>query len=242
VFADGRLIASHAYRQIARGGGGGSSIKESVDHPIVRSHLGRIGEHLHWHGALSVDYIVDRPSGTPYYFDCNPRLIEPMSAVLAGLDLVDVLLRVSRGEATGAAPGSASGVRTHPARVLAAPRQARSLCRMQGRADAGGARLDELRAADGHRALAAGDAGRRAYASGEGMGRAAADTANDPRHQGHGRRRLSMPEINISRRQNVVSSSNFQLYVAVLFSVRFLYELFSCRPQEIDAQERWRAD
>ena len=32
VFADGRLIASHAYRQIARGGGGGSAIKESVEH------------------------------------------------------------------------------------------------------------------------------------------------------------------------------------------------------------------
>ena len=112
VFADGRLIGSHAYRQIARGGGGGSSIKESVDHPVVRGHLGRIGEHLHWHGALSVDYVVDR-AGTPYYFDCNPRLVEPMSAVFAGLDLVDVLVRVSRGETIVAAPESAPGVRTH---------------------------------------------------------------------------------------------------------------------------------
>ncbi len=113
VFADGRLVASHAYRQIARGGGGGSSIKQSVEHPIVRDHLGRIGEHLHWHGALSVDYVVDRATGTPYYFDCNPRLVEPMSAVLAGLDLVDVLVRVSRGEAPAAVPAGTSGVRTH---------------------------------------------------------------------------------------------------------------------------------
>jgi predicted ATP-grasp superfamily ATP-dependent carboligase len=113
VFADGRLLASHAYRQIARGAGGGTSIKESVNHPIVRAHLGRIGEYLHWHGALSLDYIVNPASGTPYYFDCNPRLVEPMSAVFAGLDLVDVLLRVSRGETTAAVADSQSGVRTH---------------------------------------------------------------------------------------------------------------------------------
>lgn len=33
--------------------------------------------------------------------------------------------------------------------------------------------------------------------------------------------------------QNVVSSSNFQLYVAALFSVWFLYELFSRQPQHV---------
>jgi predicted ATP-grasp superfamily ATP-dependent carboligase len=113
VFANGRLVASHAYRLLARGGGGGSSIKESVKNPIVREHLARIGEHLEWHGALSVDYVVDRGSGTPYYFDCNPRLVEPMSAVFAGLDLVDLLLQISRGEAPAAVPDSAGGVRTH---------------------------------------------------------------------------------------------------------------------------------
>jgi membrane protein DedA with SNARE-associated domain len=34
-------------------------------------------------------------------------------------------------------------------------------------------------------------------------------------------------------RQNVVSSSNFQLYVAALFSVWFLYELLSRQPQNV---------
>jgi predicted ATP-grasp superfamily ATP-dependent carboligase len=113
VFADGRLIASHAYRQLARGAGGGTSIKESLNHPVVREHLKRLGDHLRWHGALSLDYIVDPASGTPYYFDCNPRLVEPMSAVFAGLDLVDVLLRVSRGETDISVGDSTSGVRTH---------------------------------------------------------------------------------------------------------------------------------
>ncbi|MPZ40352.1 MAG: hypothetical protein GEU95_20300 [Rhizobiales bacterium] len=112
VFANGRLVASHAYRQIARGAGGGTSIKESLVNPTVRAHLARIGEYLHWHGALSVDYIVDR-TGTPQYFDCNPRLVEPMSAVFAGLDLVNVLLQVSRGETITTVPDSTTGVRTH---------------------------------------------------------------------------------------------------------------------------------
>jgi predicted ATP-grasp superfamily ATP-dependent carboligase len=113
VFADGRLGASHAYRQIARGAGGGTSIKESVNHPIVRGHLARIGEYLRWHGAMSLDYVVDPASGTPYYFDCNPRLVEPMSAVFAGLDLVDLLLQVSRGATAVSAADADSGVRTH---------------------------------------------------------------------------------------------------------------------------------
>jgi predicted ATP-grasp superfamily ATP-dependent carboligase len=110
VFADGRLIASHAYRQIARGAGGGTSRKESVSHPTVRGDLARIGEHLCWHGALSVDYIV--VSGVPHYIDCNPRLVEPMSAVLAGSDLVDLLLRVSCGERPAVQEGR-RGIHSH---------------------------------------------------------------------------------------------------------------------------------
>jgi hypothetical protein len=113
VFRDGRLVASHAYRQIARGAGGGDAIKLSVKHPTVRAHLERIGAHLHWHGALSVDYIVEAGTGTPRYIDCNPRLVEPMSALLAGLDLTDLLLRISCGEAPAGESNSKPGVQTH---------------------------------------------------------------------------------------------------------------------------------
>jgi predicted ATP-grasp superfamily ATP-dependent carboligase len=113
IFANGRLIASHAYRQVARGAGGGSAIKESVSHAPVDNDLARLGEYLSWHGALSVDYVVDLETGRPSYFDCNPRLVEPMSALLAGLDLVELLLKVSREQVTAAASPSASGVRTH---------------------------------------------------------------------------------------------------------------------------------
>ncbi len=112
VFCSGRLVAMHAYRQIARGAGGGPAQKESVRRPDVRGHLARLGAHLAWHGALSVDYVL-REDGVPHYIDCNPRLVEPGNALRAGLDLTDVLLRVSLGEEPPEAPDSRVGVRTH---------------------------------------------------------------------------------------------------------------------------------
>ncbi len=112
VFADGHLVAIHGYRRIAPGAGGGEAIKESVRSETVRDQVSKIGENLRWHGAISFDYIVATDSGVPHYIDCNPRLVEPMSAVLAGLDLADVLVRVSRGETPSGLPQSRVGVRT----------------------------------------------------------------------------------------------------------------------------------
>jgi predicted ATP-grasp superfamily ATP-dependent carboligase len=112
VFARGRLLGFHAYRQIAAGAGGGEAIKQSVRRPKVRAHLASIGEKLAWHGALSVDYVMADDNATPLLIDCNPRLVEPMSAYLAGVDLVGLLLAVSLDE-TPPAPDSRAGVRTH---------------------------------------------------------------------------------------------------------------------------------
>jgi len=75
--------------------------------------MARMGERLEWHGALSLDYILQ--ADIPLYIDCNPRLVEPMSAFLAGLDLTDILLRVSRGEEVSSAGSSQQSVRTHSA-------------------------------------------------------------------------------------------------------------------------------
>jgi ATP-grasp domain len=113
VFCRGQLIGFHAYRQIAAGAGGGEAIKQSVPRPVVRAHLAAIGENLGWHGALSVDYILRDDDATALLIDCNPRLVEPMSAYLAGLDLVGLLLLISLGETPQAAPDSRAGVRTH---------------------------------------------------------------------------------------------------------------------------------
>jgi len=113
VFCRGQLLGFHAYRQIAAGAGGGEAIKQSVGRPQLRELLATIGAKLAWHGALSVDTILPDSGATPLLIDCNPRLVEPMSAYLAGLDLVGLLLRISLGETPEPAGESRAGVRTH---------------------------------------------------------------------------------------------------------------------------------
>jgi predicted ATP-grasp superfamily ATP-dependent carboligase len=113
VFCRGELLGFHAYRQIAAGAGGGEAIKQSVVRPQLRAHVAKIGQALAWHGALSVDCIMREDGAAPLLIDCNPRLVEPMSAYLAGLDLVGLLLRVSVGEVPAKAGESRADVRTH---------------------------------------------------------------------------------------------------------------------------------
>jgi predicted ATP-grasp superfamily ATP-dependent carboligase len=113
VFCRGQLLGFHAYRQVAAGVGGGEALKESVSRPGIRAMLEKIGGRLNWHGALSIDYLTPEDAATPRLIDCNPRLVEPMSAFLAGNDLVDLLLGVSRGGRPAAFPESRAGVRTH---------------------------------------------------------------------------------------------------------------------------------
>jgi hypothetical protein len=112
VFCRGKLIGFHAYRKNAAGAGGGEALKQSVSRPEMRAYAELIGERLAWHGALSVDYVLC-DDATPRLIDCNPRLVEPMSAYLAGIDLVALLLLISRGETPAVAGESRKGVRTH---------------------------------------------------------------------------------------------------------------------------------
>ncbi len=98
VFDRGRLVASHIYRQVVEGPGGGDVLKISVVSTPVREIVERIGQALNWHGALSFDYIREDATGTPHFIDANPRLVEPMNAWLSGVDLPGALLRVSLGE------------------------------------------------------------------------------------------------------------------------------------------------
>ncbi len=112
VFDRGRLVASHIYRQLVEGPGGGDVLKLSVVNPQVRDIVERIGSALEWHGALSFDYIREEASGTPYFIDANPRLVEPMNAWLSGVDLPGALLQVSLGETPPAQPEGRAGVLT----------------------------------------------------------------------------------------------------------------------------------
>jgi hypothetical protein len=84
---------------------------------------------------MSVDFIMPDVGGPPLLIDCNPRLVEPMSAYLAGTDLVGLLLRISLGETPDSLPESREGVRTHLAMQA-----------LLGCASRGGTRRDILRA------------------------------------------------------------------------------------------------
>src|SRR5713101_8353488 len=112
VFDRGRLVASHIYRQVVEGPGGGDVLKISVVSAGVRDTVERIGQALQWHGALSFDYIRDDATNTPHFIDANPRLVEPMNAWLSGVDLPGALLRVSLGEAPATQPEGREGVLT----------------------------------------------------------------------------------------------------------------------------------
>jgi hypothetical protein len=111
VYARGSLLASHANLRLREGANGGASSKRSIDLPAVRTHLAILGEALSWHGALALDAILT-PQG-PCYIDVNPRLVEPGNAWLAGVDLVNVLLRVSLGDPPAPLPPGQANVCTH---------------------------------------------------------------------------------------------------------------------------------
>lgn len=95
VFDHGRLVSWHACRRVREGLNGGSTAKVSITLPAVAGHLERLGGELRWHGALSLDAILD--GDDVYYIDVNPRLVEPANAQRAGVDLLSTLLDISTG-------------------------------------------------------------------------------------------------------------------------------------------------
>jgi hypothetical protein len=78
----------------------------------VREIVERVGHTLHWHGALSFDYIRDAASNTPHFIDANPRLVEPMNAWLSGVDLAGALLQISLGQTPPVQADGRAGVST----------------------------------------------------------------------------------------------------------------------------------
>jgi hypothetical protein len=113
VFCRGKLTGFHAFRAVAPGISGGEAIKQSVRRPVVTDYLKKLGAALDWHGGLSIDYIMPDDGTAPLLIDCNPRLVEPFNAWVAGTDLVTQLLRVSLGEDPPALPEGRDGVVTH---------------------------------------------------------------------------------------------------------------------------------
>jgi predicted ATP-grasp superfamily ATP-dependent carboligase len=107
----GRMIAFHANLRVRAGISGGAAEKESIASPELAMAGERLVASLGWHGPLSLDAILG-PDG-PCVIDVNPRLVEPMNAWLAGVDLVGATLRLARGESPEPQPAGRPGVRSH---------------------------------------------------------------------------------------------------------------------------------
>jgi glutathione synthase/RimK-type ligase-like ATP-grasp enzyme len=108
---NGRLIAQHANLRVQEGSGGGAAIKESVTIPRLAEHLQALVAHLSWHGPISLDVILTDKG--PVVIDINPRLVEPMNAYLAGVDLVEAMLSLARHQSLTPQPSGRPGVRSH---------------------------------------------------------------------------------------------------------------------------------
>lgn len=113
VFNRGELIGIHCFESRRLGVGGMSTARTSADHEIVREQVTQIGEHLAWHGAFFIDYFYDSASRQPEYIEANPRIGETVNAMLSGINLPQLLVRISRGETPPRAPLGRFGVRTH---------------------------------------------------------------------------------------------------------------------------------
>ncbi|HEX3729832.1 MAG TPA: hypothetical protein VHV47_08510 [Opitutaceae bacterium] len=113
IFAEGRLLAAHGYRQLRAGLSGGDVVKESVSRPAVVAHLEALGLHLRWHGGLSLDYILEADDpDRPVYLDANPRLVEPVNAWLSGVDLPGRWVDMALGRGSGGLVVGRAGIRT----------------------------------------------------------------------------------------------------------------------------------
>jgi hypothetical protein len=113
VFNEGHLIGIHSFEARRLGVGGMSTARVSADHPVVREHIARLGSHLKWHGAFFIDYFYDGASGRPEYIEANPRIGEPVNAMLSGVNLPELLVRISLGESPQPVAPGRVGVRTH---------------------------------------------------------------------------------------------------------------------------------
>ncbi|MDR3576995.1 MAG: hypothetical protein P4L50_24280 [Anaerolineaceae bacterium] len=113
IFDHGRLLALHCTRRLREGAQGGAAVKIAVNRPLVREHFEKIGQYLAWHGSLSIDYFWDGQNGQPGYIDANPRITEPMNAVVNGINLADLQVQLSLGREISARPTAQTALKSH---------------------------------------------------------------------------------------------------------------------------------
>lgn len=113
LFDQGRLIAAHTSTRTAVGIGPSAAGRVGVDHAFARSHVATLGDRLHWHGGLTLDYMFRGEK--PLYIECNPRTVEPANAAASGVNLPELQLALSCGKDIGDLTIGRLGVRTHGA-------------------------------------------------------------------------------------------------------------------------------
>ena len=115
IFDHGHLLALHCTRRLLEGAGGGAIVKIGVNRPVIRQHFEKIGQYLAWHGSLSIDYFWDEQTGQPSYIDANPRITEPMNAVVNGINLADLQVQLSLGREISPIPPVQTALKSHNA-------------------------------------------------------------------------------------------------------------------------------
>jgi hypothetical protein len=115
IFDRGDLMAFHCTRRVLEGAQGGAVVKVGVNRPAVRRDFEKIGRYLNWHGSLSIDYFWDEASGQPAYIDANPRITEPMNAVVNGINLADLQVQLSLGRPIAPRPSAETALKSHSA-------------------------------------------------------------------------------------------------------------------------------
>ena len=117
IFNNGRMIAVHTSIQNGNGVGGSAAARISVDYPETRNHIQKIGSYLNWYGCLTLDFIYT--DGTPYYIECNPRMIEPANAAKAGVNFPLLLIALAKGDLnTDKLIVGEAGIKTHSTMAL----------------------------------------------------------------------------------------------------------------------------
>ena len=117
LFDAGRLVAAHTSVLAGQGMGGSAAARLSVDHPRARAWAAAIGQHLAWHGGLTLDYF--HQNGEPVFIECNPRTVEPGNAAASGVNLPLLSVDLAAGRSLpGTIITGRPGVRTHATLAL----------------------------------------------------------------------------------------------------------------------------
>lgn len=118
VFQDGRLVGVACAEVLETGIGGGPALRVSADHPAVIDHVRRLGGHLEWHGPMVLEYFYDSTTGQPEYIEANPRIGESLNSMLSGVNVCELVAKISMGEKIESLTIGKAGAQSHNGFIL----------------------------------------------------------------------------------------------------------------------------